>query len=100
MTPRFLEPAVQDLVEACRYYNSQDPACGAQLENEVDRALAHLRAFPRAARSIDSIYRSHKLRRFPYHLIYRIDRDDLLIVAVAHSARKPLYWLKDDSGSP
>jgi hypothetical protein len=31
-------------------------------------------------------------------LIYRIDGDDLLIVAVAHSARKPHYWLEDDSG--
>jgi plasmid stabilization system protein ParE len=100
MTPRFLESAVQDLLEACRYYNAQDPECGARLENEVDRALVHLCMFPRAARSIDSVYRSHKLRRFPYHLIYRIDDDHLLIVAVAHSARKPFTGWKMTAAGP
>jgi mRNA-degrading endonuclease RelE of RelBE toxin-antitoxin system len=33
-----------------------------------------------------------RLRRFPYGLIYAIDRGDILIVAVAHAHRRPDYW--------
>jgi mRNA-degrading endonuclease RelE of RelBE toxin-antitoxin system len=33
-----------------------------------------------------------RLRRFPYGLIYAIDEGDILIVAVAHTHRRPDYW--------
>jgi hypothetical protein len=32
------------------------------------------------------------LRRFPYGLIYALDQDDILILAVAHTRREPGYW--------
>jgi plasmid stabilization system protein ParE len=36
--------------------------------------------------------RRRLLRRFPYALLYSLDGDELLIVAVAHQSRQPGYW--------
>jgi toxin ParE1/3/4 len=32
------------------------------------------------------------LNRFPFALIYRIERDEVQILAVAHHSRRPGYW--------
>ncbi len=32
------------------------------------------------------------MRRFPYGLIYRIQSDRVVIVAVMHLKRRPFYW--------
>ncbi|MCC7419912.1 MAG: type II toxin-antitoxin system RelE/ParE family toxin [Planctomycetaceae bacterium] len=38
-------------------------------------------------------YRSLRVRRFPYRLIYLVEDPDLiLILAVAHTGRRPGYW--------
>ncbi|CAN5490471.1 hypothetical protein BH10PSE6_BH10PSE6_28480 [soil metagenome] len=41
-----------------------------------------------AGRSI----RRCRLSRFPYGLIYTIDKYDVLVLAVAHLHRRPDYW--------
>jgi hypothetical protein len=37
--------------------------------------------------------RKHTLRKFPFSLIYSIEKHGLLILAVAHHRRRPQYWL-------
>jgi hypothetical protein len=32
------------------------------------------------------------LRRFPYSVVYRIDKDRILIVAFPHDRQRPGYW--------
>jgi hypothetical protein len=29
---------------------------------------------------------------FPYSVVYRVHRDDIYVIAVAHSSRRPDYW--------
>jgi hypothetical protein len=36
------------------------------------------------------------MRRFPFSLIYRVDRDTIAILAVAHHSRRPGYWRRRD----
>jgi toxin ParE2 len=33
------------------------------------------------------------LHKFPYKLLYSIEKDHIIIIAVAHQHRKPEYWL-------
>jgi hypothetical protein len=58
---RFLDHARQELIEAGVYYVSQNRKLVDDLEYEVDRALSYLCEFPRAAKPIDRIHRSHKV---------------------------------------
>lgn len=95
---RFSDEARQELFDAGVYYAAQNRKLVEDLEGEVDRALEYLCEFPKAAKRIDALHRSYKLHRFPYLLIYRIEDAGLVIVAVAHAARKPDYWRGRDPG--
>jgi plasmid stabilization system protein ParE len=33
------------------------------------------------------------IRRFPYSLLYRVDADEIVVLAVMHQKRHPAYWL-------
>ena len=89
---RFLDQSIFELEDAAHYYAATSEKLGFELRDEVDRALSYLCEFPRTAKPIDRIHRSYKLHRFPYLLVYRIAGAELIIVAVAHTSRKPGYW--------
>ena len=89
---RFADEAIIELEEAAAYYRGKPERLSLDLRDEIERALRYLTAFPKAAKPVDPIHRGYKLRRFPYLLIYRIENDGLVIVAVAHTARKQDYW--------
>lgn len=36
--------------------------------------------------------RRRLLRRFPYSILYTVDRDEVVILALAHQKRRPAYW--------
>ena len=37
------------------------------------------------------------VRKFPYSIIYRVFKHDVLVIAVAHGRRRPFYWLRRDT---
>ncbi len=41
---------------------------------------------------VDHRHRRGLLRRFPYSVIYRVEPEGILVVAVAHSRRRASYW--------
>ena len=92
MKPRFLVRARQEIADPSTYYASENLQLRDDLEHEIERALAHLCAFPLAGKPIEASYRSYKLRRFPYCLIYWPESDEIVITAFAHTARQPGYW--------
>ena len=92
MTVRVLEVAQQELDEAIAYYNSQAPGLGDAFLLEAVAAIDRIRRFPQAWHPLGESTRRCRLRRFPYGLIYHEDKGEVLIVAVAHSHRRPDYW--------
>ncbi len=36
--------------------------------------------------------RRYVFPRFPFNLIYRIETDSILVVAISHQRREPRYW--------
>lgn len=92
MTVRFLEVARRELDEAITYYNSQAPGLGDAYLLEAVATIERIRRFPDAWHPLGEQFRRCRLRRFPYGLIYAADADGILIIAVAHSHRRPEYW--------
>jgi len=82
--------AVAD-VSAAKHYLQEEagPQIVDTFEHEIDRALATIQAFPRAAPVYRGNYRRLSLARFRYTLYYRPDADRLLIVALEHQCRDP-----------
>ena len=92
MTVRFLEVAQHELDEAVSYYNGQVAGLGDAFLLEAVAAIDRIRRFPQGWHPLSEKVRRCRLRRFPYGLIYQADETGVLIVAVAHSHRRPSYW--------
>ena len=92
MNVRVLEVAQHELDEAISYYNGQVPGLGDAFLLETVATIERIRQFPQGWHSLSEKVRRCRLRRFPYGLIYHLDETGVLIVAVAHSHRRPNYW--------
>jgi mRNA-degrading endonuclease RelE of RelBE toxin-antitoxin system len=49
---------------------------------------------PRAWQALDDVYRRYRMHRFPYGVVYRVERNEsqIVLVAVAHLKQKPNAW--------
>lgn len=92
MTVRFLDIAEIELDEAIDWYKEQAPGLGDAFLIEVLSATRRIERFPEAWHPLGQGIRRCRLGRFPYGLIYAVDDDDILILAVAHLHRRPDYW--------
>ena len=59
----------------------------------IDRALALLCDYPSMGERAAHGMRMLTLHDFPYSLIYRVQGDEIRIIAVAHHSRRPGYWV-------
>ena len=92
MKVRFLTLAQQELDDAVAWYNEQASGLGYDFLYEVDRAVRRTVAFPLSCPEIESGLRRCLLARFPYGLIYGLEGDTIVVIALAHLHRKPRYW--------
>ncbi len=92
MNTEFLPEAEQEYIEAIQFYDLRVLGLGGRFVEEVERAAGLLDAYPEIGRRIDGTFRRIHLNRFPYSLVYTVESDKILIVAVAHHRRHPRYW--------
>jgi plasmid stabilization system protein ParE len=78
---------------ALSWYLERSPRAGAGFEAAVERAINFLAAFPEACPPCDDRHRYCALRRYPYGLVYRVDGDQVRVVAVPHDRQLPGYWI-------
>jgi plasmid stabilization system protein ParE len=84
--------AEADLIDAAIFLEHQLRGLGVRFTAAVGRSLERLAENPNHGTALGLSYRKLRVRRFPYNLIYRIEPDGVLVVAVAHHRRKPDYW--------
>ncbi len=98
MKPFRYHPAARDeLRAAARLAETERPGRGASLQLEVLNVERRIRRLPRSAprwprptRSTE--VRNARVKRFPFLIIYALLGDRLVVIAVAHTSRKPGYW--------
>jgi plasmid stabilization system protein ParE len=81
------------LLHEIGYLELRANGLGRRFFAEVRRAEDLIAQFPESAAEIVPGIRTRILRKFHYSLIYTIESDTLLILAVAHHSRRPGYWL-------
>lgn len=92
MNPIFLPEAEEELREATRYYESEAPGVGIAFVTEVRRVVNRIVEHPYAAVAVGSGIRKAVMSHFPYNIVYSIEPDSIVIVAVAHQKKRPRYW--------
>jgi hypothetical protein len=94
-----LSPAIDEIAEAARWYESQRTGLGSEFWQSVDDVLAQIEENPvRFAKSEFATpeldFRMAIVPRFKYVVHFLVEFDECQVVAVAHPARKPGYWLR------
>ena len=88
----FHPEAEVELVDAIDYYEDREPGLGYDFAIEVHSTLENILSFPKAWPILDEHIRRCQTRRFPYGIIYTIDKDVILVLAIMHLHRHPEYW--------
>src|SRR5512139_2064059 len=88
----FLRPAQCEVDDAHEWYDSQSHGVGSLFLDDLDRTIRRMAAYPHVGREIGQGLRRCILSRFPCGIIYGIDSEAIIVVAVAHLHREPHYW--------
>ena len=96
MNLRIHRLAVAESDREIDYYESRQTGLGTELEDKVDAAFSLIVQFPEAAPQWRDRpdRRVAVLDRFPFTIPYQITRDDIVVVAFAHTSRRPDYWAR------
>lgn len=89
---RYLLPAEEEITEAAIFYESKSQGLGAEFLDDIQRAINRVCTHPESGQKYKNNFRRYLLRKFPFSLIYNIEQDHILILAVTHHSRRPNYW--------
>ncbi len=93
MTPvRLLPEAEVELEAAASRYEGWQPGLGLALVREVRKACSLVSERPLGSRVVHGEIRRKIVSRFPYAILYRVEQDEIIVVAVSHRRRRPGYW--------
>ncbi len=88
----FHPEAAVEFEEAVQFYRPRGRTLGDRYAREVRATIARIVGTPNRWRILEEDVRLCRLRVFPYVVLYTIEPDYILIVAVMHGKRRPGYW--------
>jgi len=88
----FCSAAEVDYTESLCWYTERSVDAATKFEAELDRAINEIASDPERFPQCDDRHRFFLMRRFPFQVIYRLQDDDVIIIAIAHTSRTPSYW--------
>lgn len=92
MKIEFNPQALQELKTATDYYANISPRLEQRLLDCVESAVDQIYCHPLAWQQVKFNIRRKLVDQFPYELIYTLEQDLILILAVMHQHQKPNYW--------
>lgn len=88
-TIRFERQAALDFDDAVRWYRLRSAVGARRFVESVDRAVSLIERFPKGWPLVGGDQRRILLGRFPYGLLYRVEQDDIVVLAVEDLRRRP-----------
>ncbi|MCD6190444.1 MAG: type II toxin-antitoxin system RelE/ParE family toxin [Sulfurimonas sp.] len=92
MKIEFLPEAKVELDEAVEYYELQVNGLGKNFKSIAKSTIKRVATFPTAWTEIRPNIRRCIMHKFPYNVLYSIEKDYILIIAISHHHRYPNYW--------
>jgi toxin ParE1/3/4 len=89
--------AEDELTDAAVWYDGKQPGLGASFLDLVDNVIDRLcsgRLPSSPVPGVDVIKGARRvlLKRFPYSIVFYERETEIVIIAFAHSSRRPGYW--------
>lgn len=90
----FDDLASEEYKDAIDYYEFEAKGLGQRFKEEIKRALRTIKKFPKIGRIEEGDIRRYILHKFPYMIMYSIEKDYIYIIAISHTHREPTYWIE------
>jgi toxin ParE1/3/4 len=76
---------------------------GVDFFREYDRVISQIEEHPLRYPKLETVETTRDIRRFllhrfPYYVAYEVLSDEVVVLAVAHTSRRPNYWLRRSGG--
>lgn len=88
----FHPEACNEYRDSAAFYAAARPGLGAEFTREIESVIEQICAAPERWRLFEQDVRRCLTRRFPFAVLYTVEDDFILIVAVMHNSRKPGFW--------
>ncbi|MCK4829039.1 type II toxin-antitoxin system RelE/ParE family toxin [bacterium] len=85
--------AQQEFKEAKQFYEIKHAGLGIRFEKEIKASLLRIKQYPSAWPIECGEIHHYLTHKFPYKILYTIQKNTILILAFAHRHRKPGYWI-------
>ena len=88
-----------ELRSAALWYDERRSGLGDEFISEISASLDRVRDAPESypawlhTRAEGPLIRKATIQRFPYVIAFEKHEQHVLVLAVAHAKRRPLYWL-------
>jgi len=89
---RFLPAAEAEFLKEVTYYSLAREGAGVRFQAAVSEAVAKAATSPSMGSPSAMGLLHRRVKGFPFDVVYRATDQELLVVAVAHHRRKPVYW--------
>ena len=85
--------AEQDYTKSLCWYSSRSAKAASDFDAEFDAAIRTISDVAQRFPFCDDRHQFYLMRTFPFQIIFRCLHGEIHVVAVAHTSRKPKYWL-------
>ena len=89
----FLEIAEQEFYDSQEYYEEKQTNLGNKFKSEAFNSLKRIQKFPNMFVKIKKDIRKCIINKFPFNILYSIEGDYILVIAISHHHRNPDYWI-------
>jgi plasmid stabilization system protein ParE len=99
MKPVDLLPGARsDFDESFDWYAERSVLAAERFELAVDDALRRIAANPEKFAFVTTLHQACRVERFPFRVIYQVEPERIVVVAIAHAKRRPNYWKRRKPG--
>lgn len=99
MTFSFHPEAYEELSGAVSHYEECQTGLGCDFSIEVYSAIGNILLYPEAWPILEGDIHRYLINRFPYGILYSIESNQIIILAVMNLHRQPDYWKHRLAGS-
>ncbi len=92
MTVTLRPEAEADIEDAARWYEERRKGLGDEFLDEVIHTLGSVEENPDLYARVHDEVRQAVTHRFPFAVLYIVDDDHAVVVAVMHARRNPAEW--------
>ncbi|MCP9882349.1 type II toxin-antitoxin system RelE/ParE family toxin [Cyanobium sp. Alchichica 3B3-8F6] len=91
-TARIADAAKLELIAEVEYFESKEAGLGSRFLASVQEAVLRALIYPLTGSQYRGNTRRLLVRDFPFAVVYRCHKDEIVIFAFAHLSRRPGYW--------